>query len=180
MLSPFLQRKIVLAYYRFDQNKDGLVSADDSARIAQQIAQTLNLAPGSEQYEQVLSSARHLWDVFWQPLDTDGDNTVSLAESLASGEGLIQHPNVPELVQGESGPFFSALDLDGDGKVTLREFTVFLQALGGTEAEARTAFEHLDRNGDGTLAPDELGWAWGEYYSATDPAAPGNYFYGTL
>lgn len=180
MLSPFLQRKIILAYYRFDQNKDGLVSADDSDRIAQQVAQNLSLAPNSEQYEQVLSGARRLWDVFWQPLDTDGDSKVSLEEALASGEGLAQHPNVPALVQSESGPFFSALDLDRDGEVTLREFTVFLQALGGTEADARAAFERLDRNGDGTLAADELGWAWGEYYSATDQAAPGNYFYGSL
>jgi Ca2+-binding EF-hand superfamily protein len=74
---------------------------------------------------------------------------------------------------------FAALDRDGDGKLDGREYEAFLTAMGVSREEAHTAFQHLDRNGDGTLSCDEMAADWWEYWNSEDRSAPGNWFYGS-
>ncbi|MBV9140846.1 MAG: hypothetical protein JO115_08000 [Pseudonocardiales bacterium] len=49
---------------------------------------------------------------------------------------------------------------------------------GLTEAEANEAFAHLDTDGDGLLSAEEFIRATIEYWSSTDPDAPGNWWMG--
>ncbi|MGQ9365542.1 hypothetical protein [Azospirillum sp. ST 5-10] len=60
------------------------------------------------------------------------------------------------------GRMFTMLDADGNGAVSLPEFLAGPQGRSGVDpqlmAQHRTQrFQQLDRNGDGSLTPDELG-----------------------
>ena len=47
-----------------------------------------------------------------------------------------------------------------------------------TEADAHEAFVHLDTDGDGLLSAEEFIRATIEFWSSTDPDAPGNWWMG--
>jgi Ca2+-binding EF-hand superfamily protein len=178
MISPFLQRKWALAYYRFDTTKDGVVRVDDFQRLGEQVAQNLGFAAGSDSYATVVRGYHQGWDAIFKLMDQDADNAVTLAEYLAANEYFTAQPNARELGQAGTLPLVAALDADRDGLVTLQEYTAFLQAFGVAADQARTAFQQLDRDGNGTLAPDEIAASWADYYISDDPATPGNWFYG--
>ncbi|WP_344467900.1 EF-hand domain-containing protein [Kitasatospora kazusensis] len=46
----------------------------------------------------------------------------------------------------------------------------------GNQPADAVAFEHLDRDGDGTLSGEEFVSAIVEFRSSSDPAAPGNWW----
>lgn len=180
MVSPFLQRKWTLAYYRFDTTKDGIVRNEDFQRLGQDVAQALGFGPSSAPYAQIVSGYQHGWDSIFKLMDQDQDNAVTLAEYMAANEYLVAQPNARQLGHAGTRPILAALDADGNGQVSLEEYSAFLGAFGVTAEQARTAFQQLDRNGNGSLSPDELADAWVEYYFSEDPATPGNWFYGVL
>ncbi len=100
----------------------------------------------------------------FEMLDTDHDAVVTLAEAL---KGVGEHfDSVDQTKDGaldkaefdswfgranpEAAQFFLALhDLDGDGKVTRAEF----------ENPVKKRFALFDRNDDGKVTPEELGFA---------------------
>ena len=60
------------------------------------------------------------------------------------------------------------------------EFLVFQHGHfpGLTEAESAEAFGHLDADGDGHLTAEEFVQACVDFWSSTDPDAPGNWWTG--
>lgn len=183
MLSSFQLRKLVLGYYRWDTTKDGLVRASDFEELGRRVAGSLGVDSGSDQYESILNGYRGVWAAYWQGLDADGDNAVTLQEVLAAAEGGLD----PSAVNVEEVAAFAkqtnlrlvgALDANGDGELEPEEYTAFVGALGVSEENAAKAFGKLDSNGDGKLSAEEIAVAWGEYYASDDPSATSNWFYG--
>jgi hypothetical protein len=76
--------------------------------------------------------------------------------------------------------FFAIADVDGDGMVSRSEFDVFQRSHFPAipQADLDEAFTHLDRDGDGALSAVEFETAIIEYWSGTDPDAPGNWWMG--
>jgi Ca2+-binding EF-hand superfamily protein len=173
----FRQRKWTLAFYRFDQTKDGLVRAGDFEKLGGRVAQELGVAKGSAQYDKLMGGYRSIWEFYFKPSDTDGDDAVTLTEHTANIH-IKFPPDMQQAAVDANATIFKSLDLDDDGKIEQREFVAFVKALGASEEEAQSGFEHLDQNGNGTLSPHELAAAWIDYYDAEDPEVPGNYFYG--
>ena len=116
MASPFQQRKAALAFYRWDQTKDGLVRADDLELWGKQVAAHLNAAQDSPQHHRILETYRQMWQTVFQPFDRDGDNAVTFSEYL-DAFGVFLDPQGTEQVVAGNRALFDALDLDGDGKI---------------------------------------------------------------
>jgi Ca2+-binding EF-hand superfamily protein len=180
MLSPFARRKMALGFYRLDPSKDGLVSQDDLASLGQQVVAQLQIAPGSAQADRVIQAFVNLWNAYGRSADKDGDNAISFEEFVEAQATFLQTPNAREVGVGINAAVFAALDLDNDGQIDAQEYTAFLRPMGVATSEAQTAFQHLDRNGDGFLSREEAAADWWEYWNAEDRTVPGNWFYGTF
>jgi Ca2+-binding EF-hand superfamily protein len=180
MLSPFVKRKIALAFYRMDFTKDGLVKQEDLMLWGQKLAEHLKAAKGSTQYDQVTKGFATLWDAWCATVDKDGDGAVTLEEVIENNDALTKLPNPREISVASSKVTFDAIDLNGNGRIDVKEFAAFVAPLGVSEAQAREAFSHLDRDGSGYISRDEFANDWYDYWASDDREAPGNWFYGTF
>lgn len=72
------------------------------------------------------------------------------------------------------------LDTDADGTISISEYVAALDVLGTAGPEAREAFSRLDVDGDGALTVDELVAGSVQFYTGTDPDAPGNLMFGQV
>ena len=180
MLSPFLQRKVALAYYRWDQTKDGIVNGADFEQVGRRVADTLGLAAESDQHKRILAAYRGLWDRYSTLYGVDGQGALTLQDHLAAQEQFLQHPEAAAAAQSANTAIFTAIDLDGNGQIDLAEWKAFMHGLETGEDAAQVAFQHLDQDGDGALSTEELANAFFEYYSSDDPSAHGNHFFGAV
>ncbi|NEP04617.1 MAG: EF-hand domain-containing protein, partial [Okeania sp. SIO4D6] len=80
MLSPFVQRKLALAFYQYDQSKNGLLEKEDLQLIAKRIAESFGLKKEDSKYQEILDTYAKVWDHYLSAADTDGDGKVSLIE----------------------------------------------------------------------------------------------------
>jgi Ca2+-binding EF-hand superfamily protein len=69
-------------------------------------------------------------------------------------------------------------DRDHDGRINLDDWQLFFRTTGVAEEHFATAFDKLDRDGNGYLTIDEIAAAGREFYGSDDPDAPGNWLYG--
>jgi Ca2+-binding EF-hand superfamily protein len=180
MASPFVHRKMALAFYRLDVSKDGLVSQADLASLGQRVAERLGLPQDSAQAAEIGQAFLSVWEAYGAPADTDGDKAVSFDEFAAAHAAFLETPEARARGVRVNRALAAALDRDGDGHVDATEYAAFLRPLGASAAEARTAFRHLDRNGDGLLSCEELAADLWEYWNADDRSAPGNWFFGAF
>jgi Ca2+-binding EF-hand superfamily protein len=179
MASPFLRRKIALGFYRLDLSKDGLVMLEDFEIYGRQVAEQLKLRPGSAEYEKTVRSFAGLWNAFGKAADTDGDGKISLEDFLETHSALQKQPNAREMVEAANAMIFDALDLNGDGKIDEHEYLTVLLPMGSSAEQSRQAFQRLDHNNNGFLSRAEFATALYEYWNSEDPAAVGNWFYGS-
>ena len=177
MASPFQHRKAALAFYRWDQTKDGVVRASDLEMWGKEVAAHLNVAQGSSQYDKILDTYRQTWQAVFKPLDRDNDDALTLEEYSESFRVFLDPQGTEQVVAGNRA-LFDALDLDGDGRIGRNEYAAFVNPLGVTEQDARTAFTQLDRDGDGFLAREEFAQALHDYFASDDRTAPANWFFG--
>ena len=178
MASPFQQRKAALAFYRWDQTKDGLVRADDLELWGTAVAAHLHVAPGSPQYARILETYRQLWQVVFQPLDQDHDGALTLDDYRAAFDVFLDPAGEAQVKAGNRA-LFDALDLDSDGRIAREEYAAFVRPLGVTEEAAGLAFRQLDRDGDGSLGREDFAQDLHDYFAAEDRGAPANWFFGS-
>ncbi len=177
MTSPFQQRKTALAFYRWDQNKDGLVRADDIAQWAQGVAAHLNLAQGSPEYTQITDAYRLVWEFWFKPFDKDHDDAVTLDDWLDARVAFQDPQAYAQSVQANQ-ELFDLLDRDADGRIGPDEYAAFVTPVGASDQEVRTAFSQLDRDGDGFIERDEFATDLAAYFQSDDPTERGNWIFG--
>lgn len=168
---------MALGFYRFDLGKDGLVGEDDFTSLGQQVAEQLECAQGSAPATQIVQAFINLWQAYGKAADRNGDNTISF-DDFEARAAFLQTPAAREKAVGMNIALFAAIDTDGDGRLSMQEYAAFLKPIGISTAEAETAFQHLDRDGDGFISDDELAVDLWEYWHSDDRSAPGNWFFG--
>ena len=177
-ISDFVKRKLALAFYRFDRDKDGVVDEADFSALGDAVAKLQGVQEGSEQYELVIAAHLGWWEAYFKGGDSDGDGKVTLEEYFAHvGAWLQASPDAMAGVVKSNESFFDAIDVDGNGELSAEEFSTYLQAYGLTDADARTAFSHLDLDDDGTMSREEFAQNISEYY-ISDERGPSEWFFG--
>jgi juvenile hormone diol kinase len=180
MLTEFQKRKLSLRFYMIDASKDGIVELSDFELQAKNVAELRGVKLDSPEYQQILSAYTAAWESHWKPADTNSDNKVTVDEYLKWSDTIITAPTEgEELDLSRPQAFFDSIDADGSGDLDLKEYTIFLKAVGRSEEDAKIAFSKIDTNGDGKISRYEFAFAMNEYHASNDPEAPGNWFFGS-
>lgn len=179
MLSPFIQRKIALAFYKYDQSKNGLLEKEDLQLVGQKIAESFGLKESDRKYQQIIETYSKAWDNYLAAADQDGDGKVSLIEFFEARDKMdasqiAKNKEVNKLM-------FDCLDVDGNGTISFKEYEVLLKALGETNEEIiKRGFDNMDINKDGTISRDEYATLRSGYFASEDEEDPSKWFYGTF
>jgi benzoyl-CoA 2,3-dioxygenase component B len=178
----FLDRKIDVCYTHGDQNGDGTLEPADALALAARIVAFIGEPFGTAKAQNVFKAFETFWAHMSAKMDENKDGKVSPDEWRKGMRGaFVADPN------GFNAGFkplaesvFALCDKDGNGQVSEKEFMAFQHAFGSSEANAKLAFQKLDRDRSGHLSVDELLKAWQEYYTSEDPNAPGNWLFGDV
>ncbi|MEG4207179.1 EF-hand domain-containing protein [Microcoleus sp. Pol7_A1] len=182
MLTEFQKRKLTLRFYMNDTSKDGIVELADFEHQGQKVAELRGIQPGSTEYEKIISTYVLLWETYWKPADADGDNQVTVDEYLKFGDILIAANKDAKNEKTKLGPsqaVFDTVDINGDGEIDLKEYAIYLKAVGRSEEDAKIAFSKIDKDGDGKLSRDEFAIALYDYHTSNDPQDPANWAFGS-
>lgn len=178
-ISEFVKRKLAMGYYRFDYDKDGLVTEDDFLHLGQEVARLRGLESGNGEAVRIVEAHRGWWDAYFKGADADGDGQVTLAEYLAFvGAWIDSDPEaIQHAIQGNL-LVFDTIDRNGDGTLSLDEFSLYLRAYGLSDDTATRAFGHLDLDGDGYISRAEFAKNLTEYYISEERPSASEWFFG--
>ncbi|GAA1661991.1 hypothetical protein GCM10009830_04020 [Glycomyces endophyticus] len=181
MTEDMLTAKIAHGFDYLDADGDGLLSEEDHVVLGQRAAAELGHAPGSVEEGWIIAAYVDIWTGLHRPHLPEGEDVIDKATFVAATRTLAGDPAAADATVGKlARTFHSIADADGSGDVNRDEFKRFSRShfpnLG--DEDIATAFKHLDIDGDGTLTEEEFVGAVVEYWSSTDPEAPGNWWMG--
>ncbi|MCX5203191.1 EF-hand domain-containing protein [Streptomyces sp. NBC_00237] len=181
MTSELRTRKFDRFFDLLDTDGNGFIEAQDWARTAEELSRGFNHPQGSAQETALRHTYGRVHQNICSAMDTDGDGRVSRTEFH---DGLNRHVADPDLLDRTFRPAidaeFDTADTDGDGVLDGTEIKRVWDVWGMSEADAKTAMEHMDTDGDGRISRDEYYATWREYLVSEDPAAPGSWMLGQL
>jgi Ca2+-binding EF-hand superfamily protein len=180
-VNDLLKAKIEHGFSHLDVDGDGLLTAQDHVLMGRRAAEALGHAPGSPPEQTIIDAYLRIWRELHLPHIPGGGDAISREQFIASTGSLADDPDAAQAGLGALAEAYLAIaDTDADGRVSPAEFLVFQRGHfpGLTEAEVGEAFAHLDTDGDGNLTAEEFTRACVEFWSSTDPDAPGNWWMG--
>jgi len=178
VLTPLQQRKLRYLFSLDDADKDGVVERTDYERIADRLATSVGLAPGTPGYDQFHERYLGVWATLDRLADTNRDGKVSCDEYLAAYADILAELGASAGGMGQV--LFDLADADGDGRIAEREHLALLGAYGVAADAARESFRRLDQDGDGFIRKDEFMQGAQDFFLGDDPATPGNWLLGPL
>ncbi|MFI8825176.1 EF-hand domain-containing protein [Streptomyces sp. NPDC053431] len=174
MTTDLLRRKFQHRFDLLDTDRDGYIAEEDFAALAEQLVAAVGEPADGPKVRALRASKAHYWTSLSRLVPTDESGRISREAFVA---GLAQSPD-PKQVSAMVRPSVEAdlalADTDDDGVVDVSEFTRLYRSLGVPESEAAEIFRILDRDDDGELDLDEWLTAAMEFFTSTDPEAPGN------
>ncbi|HEU5129701.1 MAG TPA: EF-hand domain-containing protein [Glycomyces sp.] len=181
MAQDILTAKIAHSFDLLDADGDGRLTEHDHILMGRRAAAALGHRPGSPEEARITTAYTRIWNDLHRPLVAAGEDHIGKEAFIASTRSLAGDPDAAETTLGAlARVYLSVADADGSGDVTVDEFAVFQRSHFPdlTQDDIDKAFAHLDRDGSGRLTPGEFTGAILEYYTSTDPDAPGNWFMG--
>ncbi|MFI6642624.1 EF-hand domain-containing protein [Streptomyces sp. NPDC050504] len=182
MTQDLLIRKILHGFDQFDADGSGELTESDHVLMGQRTAQALGHASGSESEQGIVDAYVSVWRNLHLPRLAPGTESITREQFVASTLALADDPAAGRATVGALAEvFLTVADANGDGVVSPDEYFCFLRGHFPqvTREAADIAFGHLDRDGNGTLSPEEFTSAIVEFWSSRDPHAPGNWWTGT-
>ncbi|KAA2265371.1 EF-hand domain-containing protein [Solihabitans fulvus] len=178
--ADFLNAKINHGFDRLDVDGDGLLTEQDHVLMGQRVAGALGHALGSPQEQRITESFVRIWREVHAPHIPGGGATISREQFVASTTTLAVDPQARSVLGAIAETYLAVADTDGDGQVGLTEFRTFQRPLFPdlTDEAINEAFAHLDTNANGYLTTREFVDGLVEFWTSTDPAAPGNWWMG--
>lgn len=180
--NDLLLGKIGRGFDQLDADGDGMLGEQDHVLMGERIAAGLGYAAGSPEEQRIVDMYVRVWRDVHLPHLPAGTTAISRDDFISSTRDLADDPGAADATLGAlAREFLKIADIDADGRVTPAEFLTFQRGHfpGLPERDAEVAFAHLDVDGDGYLSPDEFVRATIEYWTSTDPDAPGNWWIGT-
>jgi Ca2+-binding EF-hand superfamily protein len=178
MLSELQVRKLSRMFKLLDADANGSLGEKDFARVADLLATRRGLRARSPEDTRLRENYELLWVVL-RPIDMNQDRKITLAEWLRHHDDLFGSSKLEPFLRSRVQVLFDLFDADRDGAVTVEEYASLLAAHGVDEAWARDNFKNLDASGTGRLSGEELYRLVKEYFTSSEPDAPGNAFWGS-
>ncbi|MFJ3762075.1 EF-hand domain-containing protein [Streptomyces sp. NPDC090080] len=107
--------------------------------------------------------------------DSDKDTRVTKTEMISCVERTMVGKSVsglPGYVREVTAGVFALMDADGNGKIGKSEFEKYLKSRNVTDPAATAEFARLDRDGDGSLTPEDLDHAMHRFFTAPENHVP--------
>ncbi|MEV0676499.1 EF-hand domain-containing protein [Actinosynnema sp. NPDC050436] len=180
-VDDLLKAKINHGFDHLDVDGDGLLTEHDHVLMGHRSADALALPPDSPERLRIVDAYLRIWHDLHRPNIPGGGDAISREQFLVSTGSLADDPVAAGAGVGAlAEAFLDIADTDADGRVGPAEFLVFQRGHfpGLTDEDATEAFGHLDTDGDGHLTGEEFVRACVEYWTSTDPDAPGNWWAG--
>jgi Ca2+-binding EF-hand superfamily protein len=180
VLTNLQKRKLARFFNVWDANGDGVITTDDPAQVAQNLAELQGLKPGSREYEAFYDGFMLYQNDFLQAVDVDESGDVTMEEWLAYHDEMLKDEQrfqgtalmVAELM-------FALMDRDGDGQITLDEYGSWMRCFRMAEEDiSEEVFRKLDLDNNGTVSKAELLQLTREFFYSDDPEARGNWALG--
>ncbi|MFJ8208972.1 EF-hand domain-containing protein [Streptomyces sp. NPDC096033] len=181
MTHEVISRKYDRTFDMLDADGDQVLQEKDFIALAESIARTAGLEPGSAKARTLLAEWRRCWTVLLEHADADGDGQISRTEfhqamAGAYGDTTLLERNLRAGFEAE----FAAIDSDDDGVATLQELEAFLRAWGMDADQAHAAVTRLDLDGNGRITRDEYLSAWTSFLLSEDSQDAGSTLFGPL
>lgn len=177
-MSEFLENKIKHAFELHDFTKDGVVDQDDLLEHGRRIANAKGYGDDAVERAELVEESRKMWAGLEQMAGAtrlDQAAWVALTMQMTADAAAYR-----AFLEGATATTFGHMDLNGDGWVCLEEFRTHLEIYGVDGSKAESCFAKVDSNADGRLSVSEVVDAIFEFYTSTDPEAPGNWFFGPV
>lgn len=177
MTDTLLTSKYAHRFRQLDTDGDGFLTRVDVRGHARDLLRALGIPEGTPPAQTVYTAA----DSYWAGLSRytgGGEDGLDVDAFIAALDAARADGGLEDVVRPAVQAHLVVADVNGDGAVDRPEFLAAQTALGTTAADAEEAFRRLDRNGVGRISLDDWLTAVMEYYSSTDPAAPGNRIFG--
>ncbi|RAG83762.1 EF-hand domain-containing protein [Streptacidiphilus pinicola] len=181
MSQDFLDAKIGWGFDHLDADGDGRLTEADHRIMGRSVAASLGHPAGGAEEARIVDAYVSIWHDLHAPHLPEGVDAITRDQFVGSTGSLVDQPDAARaLLGGLAEAFLAIADADGDGRVELDEFFLFQRGhfAGFSREQAAEAFAKLDRDGDGCLDADEFVTAIVEFWTSSDPAAPGNWWAG--
>ncbi len=173
-----LTAKISHGFDHLDADGDGQLTEQDHVLMGQRVAASLGHAPGSQAEQKIIDAYLTIWRDLHLPHLPEGATAISKQQFVTSTRTLASDPAAARATVGAVAEAFLAIaDIDRNGQLGPAEYLAFQRGHfpGLTETDAHEAFSHLDVDDDGLLSAEEFIQVTIEFWSSTDPDAPGNW-----
>lgn len=178
MISDVKRAKFTHYFHAMDSTGDGLIREEDYLAAADRVISVLEVDPRAELARMLKAGYARNWSAIAQA-DADGDHAVTVDEWVDLFYRLAMDEAQFESVVVERGQVIMQLfDRDQDSRISLDDWQLFFRTVGIPENDYQTAFEKLDRSGNGYLSFEEITEAGREFFGSDDPEARGNWLYG--
>ncbi|XVV00597.1 EF-hand domain-containing protein [Actinosynnema sp. CA-248983] len=180
--TDLLMDKISRGFDQLDADGDGRLGEQDHILMGKRVAAGLGHVPGSPEEQRIVNMYLQVWHSVHLPHLPSGETSIGRDDFISATRDLADDPAAADATLGAlAREFLKIADIDADGRVTPAEFLTFQHGHfpGLPQQDAEIAFAHLDTDGDGYLSPDEFVRATIDYWTSTDPDAPGNWWIGT-
>ncbi|MGW2683425.1 EF-hand domain-containing protein [Streptomyces sp. NPDC001414] len=152
-----------------DTSKNGYVDYEDLPRTVGD--------PGSAE-DQRARIVRTFITGFAKAADSNMDTRVTKTEMISCVERTMVGKSVsglPGYVREVTAGVFALMDADGNGKIGKSEFEKYLKSGNVTDHAATAEFASLDRDGDGSLTPEDLDHAMHRFFTAPENEVPAHW-----
>lgn len=174
MDDDLLRRKYAHRFRLLDAEGNGHLESGDFTAHVGRLLQACGQAPDSPKARAAYEASEIYWSGVAQLSGVGTDERVTAPQFVDALLAARENGMIHGMLRPTVAAHVALADTDDDGAVDIDEFTALQGALGVPAEEAREAFRVLDRDGDGTLSVDEWLAAAMDYYTSTDPTAPGN------
>ncbi|XP_049842635.1 calexcitin-2-like [Schistocerca gregaria] len=179
-MADFRKKKLMYIFHVFfDVNRSGTIDKKDFEMAIEKICRSRGWAEGSAEQQKTRGALLEVWQALQQRADADSDGEVSEAEWIQMWDDFAKGGDSALQWQSRYRDFmFQHVDASGDGSIDLDEFVKVYTSYGISADECKNAFSKFTNDQTVKVTPQVFEKLWREFFSSTDPQAPGNFIFG--